>query len=216
MSNSKNVWDFFEVKYCLNQDSRPDRWVQAQGELSRVKMEGVERFASLPADQPFKSFCLSQYAMLKSFLATGKETLLALEDDALFRDLGHLPAALGALPKDWDILYLGANITAMVHGIDVNPPEPCSWTKHLWRIRRAWTTHCIAYTRKVAQRIVDAYPIHSFEMYDCWLSNNILELSNAFLVNPMVAYQRPGKSDLWGQETDYTGAFVHGDKIMTV
>jgi len=174
----------------------------------------VERFSSLPADQPFKSFCLSQYAMLKSFLATGKETLLALEDDVIFQDLGHLTIALKALPKDWDILYLGANITSMVNGIDIKPPEPCSWTKHLWRVRRAWTTHSVAYTRGMAQDIVDMYPIYAFEMYDCWLSNNILEASNAFLVNPMVAWQRKGKSDLWGQETDYTGAFIQGDKIM--
>lgn len=215
MGNSKSVWDFFKIKYCLNQDSRPDRWIQAQQELTRVGLE-VERFSSLPADQPFKSFCLSQYAMLKAFLGTGKETLLTLEDDVLFRDLGHLEQALKDLPTDWDILYLGANITEMVQGIDANPPEPCSWTKQLWRVRRAWTTHAVAYTRKVVQDIVDMYPIHSFEMYDCWLSNHILGPSNAYLVNPMVAHQRPGKSDLWDQETDYTGAFIHGDKIMSL
>lgn len=154
--------------------------------------------------------------MLKAFLTTGKETLLTLEDDVIFRDLGHLQQALKDLPADWDILYLGANITEMVHGIDVKPPEPCNWTKNLWRVKRAWTTHAVAYRRKVVQDIVDIYPVHTYEMYDCWLSNNILAPSNSYLINPMVAWQRKGKSDLWGQETDYTGAFIYGDKIMNV
>jgi len=212
MSNNKSVWDFFEVIYCLNQDSRPDRWEQAKEELSRAKMERVERFASLPADQPIKSFCLSQYAMLKSFLATGKQTLLALEDDVVFHDLGHLPTALKDLPKGWDILYLGANITGMVTGIKDFPPRQITPT--IYQVYRAWTTHAVAYTRECAARIVSLFNPEA--MYDAWLSEVILPACNAYIVNPMVAWQRPGKSDLWGTDTDYTGAFAEGNKIMSI
>lgn len=212
MKNNSSVWDFFPAKYCLNQDSRPDRWAQAQEELSRVKMAGVERFSSLPADQPAKSFCLSQYAMLKTFVASCKPVGLLLEDDVLFQSLEHLPAAISELPENWDILYLGANITDGVTGIKER--SPARYSDHLWRVRAAWTTHAVAYSREMASKIISSYPVHTYEMYDQWLNQNILPDHQCFLVNPMVAWQRPGKSDLWGQETDYLGAFIQGDKIM--
>jgi len=214
MSNSKSVWDFFKIKYCLNQDSRPDRWEQTKAELSRAKMEGVERFSSLPADQPFKSFCLSHYAMLKTFVASGQAVGLLLEDDVLFQSVDHLQEALNELPEDWGVLYLGANITEGVTGIKERPPV--RFSDHLWRVRSAWTTHAVAYSRAMAVKIISTYPVHQYAMYDQWLNEHILSNHQCFLVKPMVAWQRPGKSDLWGQETDYTGAFIHGDKIMSV
>lgn len=176
-------------------------------------MEGVERFSSIPADQPMKSFCLSQYAMLKTFVASGEPVGLLLEDDVLFQDLEHLPAALSELPGDWDILYPGANITDGVTGIKER--QPVRYSDHLWQVRAAWTTHAVAYTRAMAEKIISTYAVHRYEMYDQWLNQTILPDHRCFLVNPMVAWQRCGKSDLWGQETDYIGAFIHGDKIMS-
>jgi GR25 family glycosyltransferase involved in LPS biosynthesis len=151
--------------------------------------------------------------MLKSFLATDKPVLLAMEDDVIFKDLDGLQAALNELPDNWDILYLGANITSMVFGIEQNPQV--RYSAHLHRVKRAWTTHAVAYTRRMADIIVRHYPVTTFEMYDNWISGNLLEHYNAYLVNPMVAWQRPGKSDLWGTDTDYTGAFAEGNKIMS-
>lgn len=152
--------------------------------------------------------------MLKAFLASKTKTALLLEDDVIFRDLDHLTPALAELPADWDILYLGANITSMVFGIEQNPPVRHS--DHLYRVRRAWTTHAVAYSREMAEIIVRDYPVGSFEMYDNWLSGNILEHYDCYLVNPMVAWQRPGRSDLWGADTDYTGAFELGNKILNI
>jgi hypothetical protein len=206
--------EYFDKICCLNQDTRPDRWEQVQAEFKRFDIK-AERFASIPADQPNKSFCLSQYAMLKKFLQTDGQTLLALEDDVVFRNISFFDNAMKELPNNWHILYLGANITDGVFGIKENPPQKISGTDRFVRVSRAWTTHAIAYRRIIVEKIVRAYPVHTFEMYDNWLSENMLFRCNAYLVNPMVAYQRPGKSDLWGGiQTDYTGAFEWGNKFM--
>lgn len=208
------IWNLGDRKYCLNQQSRPDRWSQAQEEFKRVGLD-VEQFYSIPADQPNKSFCLSQYAMLKRFLETDGKSLLTFEDDVIFKDLSHFEAACAELPADWDIVYLGANITDMVFGIKENPPV--NYSERLYCIRRAWTTHAIAYSRRTAEYIVRHYPVSEFNMYDNWLSENVLRFCRCFLVNPMVAFQRPGKSDLWGGvDTDYTGAFEWGNKFMSL
>jgi len=150
--------------------------------------------------------------MLKQFLGTDGKTLLALEDDVIFADFTRLQDAVAELPEDWDVLYLGANITDMVSGMKENPPV--RYSKHLHRVRRAWMTHAVGYSRKAVESIVGAYPIETYEMYDNWLSEKFLPHNNCFLVNPMVAWQRPGKSDLWGCMTDYSGAFAEGNKIM--
>lgn len=197
--------------YVLNQDSRPDRWALAVEELDRVGLTDYKRFPCIPADQPIKSFCLSQYAMLKTFLTTGKQTLLILEDDVVFEELDKLTASLSDLPPDWDMLFLGANITGGVTNIVARPPVRVAAS--LYRIRAAWTTHAIAYTREAARKITCAYDGRS--MYDAWLSEEILPQVKAYLVNPMVAFQRPGKSDLWGIETDYRPAFIESNKIMS-
>lgn len=212
MSNNNDIWKPFELVYCLNQDSRPDRWSQAIEEFARVGLDKVQRFACIPADEPFKSFCLSQYAMLKTFVATGAPAGLLLEDDVVFQALDHLPKAFVELPEDWDILYLGANITDGVTGIQEKPP--IRFSDHLYQVRAAWTTHAVAYSRAMALKIISTYPVHTYEMYDQWLNQQVLGSHRCFLVNPMVAFQRPGKSDLWGQETDYTGAFEWGNKFM--
>jgi hypothetical protein len=204
---------YFDRIYCLNQDSRPDRWQQAQEEFARIGMQ-VERFASIPADQPYKSFCLSQYGMLRQFLSSSSDTLLALEDDVVFRNPEFLQLSIDALPANWDILYLGANITEGVFGIKENPPTKCDWTNKLYRVRRAWTSHAIAYRRPVIETIVREYPVTEYQMYDDWLSRNILDRHNCYVVNPMIAWQRPGISDLWGHMADYTGAFEWGNKMM--
>lgn len=201
------------MKLCLNQASRPERWSQAQTEFARVGLTDVERFLSINADQPNKSFCLSQYALLKQFLGSGKDALIAFEDDVIFRDLSHLQAALDELPADWDLLYLGANITDMVFGIKEFPPT--RFSTYLYRVRRAWTSHAIVYTRRIAEVIVKDYPVHTFEMFDNWLSQNILPKYNCFLINPMACWQRKGYSDLWSSETNYTGAFEWGNKFMS-
>lgn len=203
--------EFFDQIYCLNQESRPDRWAQAEAEFNRVGIP-VQRFLSLPADQPNKSFCLSQYAMLKKFLASGGKRLMTFEDDALFKNMDHLPACLNELPADWDVIYLGANLHHMVFGITENPPV--KYSEHLVRVKRAWTSHAIGYSRKMVEAIIEKYPVESFEMYDNWLSSNMLEHYNCFITNPMICWQRPGKSDLWNADTDYTGAFEWGDKFM--
>jgi GR25 family glycosyltransferase involved in LPS biosynthesis len=184
----------------------------AKEEFSRVGLNDVQQFFSIPAAQPNQSFCLSQYAMLKSFLGTDERTLLALEDDAVFQNWDHLPDAIAELPEDWDVLYLGANITDMVFGIKEFPP--LKYSRYLYRVRKAWTTHAVAYSRRIVETIVRSYPVHEFNMFDNWLNESILPHHKCFLVNPMICWQRPGKSDLWGTETDYTGAFQEGNKIM--
>ncbi len=188
------MWEFFDSIVYLNQEERKDRLLDCQSELSRVGIT-ADPFYSIKAEQPYLSFCLSQKAMLSSLLQKKGNKFLALEDDVKFQNLDHLAEALSELPQDWDMVYLGANVT---------DEKPERYSNHLRRIRSAWTTHAVAYTRKAIEEIVEKY--NSWEangMFDDWLSREFLPKHNCYIVAPMVAWQRPVFSDLWGNHVSY-------------
>jgi len=185
------MFEFFDQIYCLNVPHRTDRWKQASDEFIRVGIK-PEKFSAVPASGPHQSFNASQQAMLRKFFESGKGTCLILEDDVVFQNIGDLGNALSELPENWEILYLGANI---------REERPVKYSGHLFHLKNAWTTHAIAYTRAAAEKIIAEFPNEHY-MYDNWLGDNLRRF-NAFITAPMMAVQRPGRSDIWGHDVDY-------------
>lgn len=198
-------FDFFHRIYVLNQEERTDR---LQTFFNDLLIHGIdircEIFYAIPADVPMKSFCISQYGMLRQFLETDGKTLLALEDDCRFEDMGILWRAIDELPDNWDVLYLGCNLKG-------ESPEP--YSNHLSKVKTAWMSHAIGYSRKMVEFIVENYKPKEGQMYDDWLSHQ-LPSKNCFVINPMIAFQRPSFSDLWGCYTDYTSTIEEGNKLL--
>jgi len=200
-------WSFFERRVCLALD---EDWPLMRGELAGVGMDDVERFRPLDVDNnlilgPHQSFNASTRQMLLDFYAEEKETCLILEGDCVFKDLSHLDKALSELPIDWDLVYLGANIRE-------DAPERIS--EHLFRVRDCWTTHAIGYRRKVIPFLLENQPGFSEEMFDCWLSKQLPNL-NAYIVSPMVAWQRPHYSGIWKEDVDYNDIFAESQRRLT-
>lgn len=186
------IWDFFARRICLT--TNPDEWAMGEREFARVGLS-VEKYQSIPDINPRHSFSRSEKQILADFYDSGAETLLHLEDDCSFKDLDHLPQALRELPSDWDIVYLGCNI----HG------EVVRHSEYLFRVKGAWTTHAIGYNRKVVPFILENQPGFG-EMYDDFLRSQLPNL-NAYVVAPMIAWQRPHYSDLWDREVDHGDVF---------
>lgn len=207
------MFNFFDNIICLTQKERKDRQFDFEHECLKYGINGSYYYAEpsdLPDGAPFDSFCKSQIGMLKRF---NGQTLLTLEDDVEFKGISNLQKAIYQLPLDWDILYLGANII----GVDVNRlPVPEQYSEHLFRVKAAWTTHAVAYNGDIVEKILSKYKgWQESGMYDDWLSREILPNVKAFIIYPMVAVQRPVKSDLWGgRHVDYTGCFEQGNRLM--
>jgi hypothetical protein len=201
-------WLFFDKRVCLT--TLAEEWAIGAQEFARVGLE-VERFQSLPDIGPHQSFSKSEREILCQFWLEEKKTLLHVEDDCIFRDLGHLESALRELPEDWDILYLGANLVCWNNG----EPQPQRYSEHLFRVKAAWTTHAIAYNRKCVFEILAKQPMFSERMFDQYLSSRLPEF-NAYCVAPMVAYQRPRVSSIWrrGVVDDYTEIFQESEKRL--
>lgn len=200
------IWNFFNLHICLSNDEA--EWQIGQAEFNRVGLE-VEKFQAVKEIGPHQSFSHSERDILLNFLHSDAQTLLHLEDDCVFRDLGHLPKAIDELPDDWDVLYLGANLIQWG-----NSPDPERYSEHLFRVKSAWTTHAIAYNKKCVEFILGKQPGFNDRMYDNALSDLLPEL-NAFIVAPMVAYQRPRFSSIWDRDTDYNDVFMQSEERLT-
>jgi hypothetical protein len=188
----------------------------AQEEFARVGLDGYLKFQALPIDDkeilgPHQSFSGSVRQILRDFLASDSQTLLLLEEDAIFRDLSHLEQAISELPAEWDILYLGANLICWNNGEQW--PERVS--EHLFRVYAAWTTHCVAFNRKVVTYLLEHQPGLSAQMFDNYLGEQLPHL-NAYCIAPMAAYQRPRISSIWqkGEIDDYGPIFEASEERL--
>jgi hypothetical protein len=203
-----SAWSFFDRKICLSLTQ--EEWSKGKVEFDRVGLYGVERFHAVKEIGPHESFSHSERDILIDFYHSPAQRLLHLEDDCQFRDLDHLSAALAELPRTWDILYLGANLLLWNDG---NEPQPERVSEHLFRVKGAWTTHAVAYNKKCVYEILAKQPRFSDRMFDNYLSERLPEFE-AYIVAPMVAYQRPRYSSIWQREDDYTGIFEESDRRL--
>lgn len=199
-------WNFFSHVYILNQKERTDRWDQCEDEMERVGIFRYFQFYSAEIKPEFLSFCISQHQMLSKFVQENKEgTLLILEDDCIFPNLSTLDASLQSLPEDFDFVYLGCNLKGV---------RPAQYSEYLSIPRTAWMSHAIGYSYKYAQYIVENYDPLKGQMFDDWLGSQLSLSPKAFVTKPMVAFQRPGKSDLWNCMTDYTSTITQGNELL--
>jgi GR25 family glycosyltransferase involved in LPS biosynthesis len=195
---------FFDRICCINLDKRVDRWEKCLIEFERVGLQ-VERFSAFDGDNHHLAFNKSQHTAIKKMVEEGAERFLVLEDDVVFKGYSHVTDALNELPEDWDALWLGANI---------NGTELERYSDHLFKLRNSFTTHAVGYSRKMAEWIVENFNPDQFPIYDEFLRINVQEQFKCFLVAPMVAWQRPDHSDIWGHHADYTSCFIEGNKLL--
>lgn len=202
------AWSFFDKIVCLSLTE--SEWALGKAEFERVGLHQVERFQAVKEIGPHQSFSHSEREILLDFYHSDAQRLLHLEDDCIFRELGHLESAIAELPDTWDILYLGANLLMWNNGSE---PQPERVSEHLFRVKGAWTTHAIAYNKKCVFEILAKQKMFSEQMYDQGLSE-LLSGLQAYVVAPMVAYQRPRVSSIWNRFDDYTSIFEESDRRL--
>ena len=187
----------------MNLDKRTDRWDASVLEFNRVGVK-VERFSAVDEEETgnrYLSYNHTYHRILSK--ATGKT--LVLEDDVIFKSMAHLESALIELPEDWDVLYLGANL---------NGTRQERYSNNLFKIKNSLMTHAVAYSDKMRRHIVESFNPNEFPVYDEWLRVNAQESFKCFVVAPMVAWQRPGYSDLWQTHANYVSTLMDGDKLL--
>jgi GR25 family glycosyltransferase involved in LPS biosynthesis len=201
MDSTLRLNEFFDRIYCINLDSRPDRWEEC---LKQFESNGlaVERFIATPGDQidfPVNvkkneaGLILTHKKILEDAISNEYKSILILEDDVEFIEnfLERFEEAQKDVPPHWDALYFGGN-----HFFGA--PVPIS--DKIAIATKTVAMHCVGIKNTIYKKMLEK--INYNEPIDMLYANN-QSLINAFVFVPSIAWQRPSYSDLMGHFVDY-------------
>ena len=175
--------------YCINLESRPERWQQTQYEAGELWMSPI-RFDAIKHERGHTGCKLSHMTLLKQVKDEGK--FIIIEDDIKVLKNGYDIAweAFQQLPHNWDMFYFGATLTR-----DIGRYSP-----NLCRLKGGAATQCIAYNNQngVVDYILEN---HNRNRFSAFLRDDVQDRFNCFITYPMTVTQRAGYSDLLNKYT---------------
>ena len=198
--------DYFDRTFCINLDSRPDRWKDAQKEFTKhsfnvERVPGVEG-AKMNLDFPPEikegavGCALSQFFCIKYAKQLGLNSFLLLEDDIQFdENINELfNQYITEVPSDWDMLYLGGQ---HFHGMNLQKVS-----EHVYKCEYTLSAHSVAFSNKVFNRFIDNL-INITKPCDVHYAESHKEI-NAYVIIPHLTWQRNTYSDIEKANVDYT------------
>lgn len=210
---------YFDNIYCINLDSRPDRWRYVCKHFSKFGLKNkVERFSAidirnnpelkkqeklLQENFSLLAMCgcmLSHRSIIENAWAKGFKNVLVFEDDVriLQDNIVFLKESLNELDNlDWDVFYLGATYLWPLKTI----------SSYLVNVHNgAYATHAISYNNTVYERILDLLPSNPKEFLesgqfevnalDKWLQSNLFDHGKFYGTNPIMVVQALQESDI--------------------
>jgi len=211
----KNPFNYFDKIFCINLDSRPDRWELAQSEFKKLGiLDRVERVTAITTDElpydprPRKnrsgSDLLGHFACASSHNKCTKlamqynaKNYLVFEDDFYFKDYDddYLNTCINELPLDWRLFSFGYN--------DWSQNRIESYSTTLNKMYGFGLTHAYAINGNIFENLNNEFEkrvIRSETRRKRWWKRIDYFLGNAtnyqYGVKDMFAFQRPGFSDI--------------------
>lgn len=138
------------------------------------------------------------------------------EDDVLFTGKAEdVRIAVSQLPSDANSLHLGCNIIGM-DTTEWRMPE--YYNSNLSKLWNCWQSHATWYSKDCVDYILSHLRTDVLDnennIFDDWFRRNVLSDGNSYVARPMLAYQRPRKSEIWNVHADYTGAHLQGNQYL--
>lgn len=223
MLTNREYSRFFDKAFCINLDSRPDRWEECKLEFEKIGLEHyVERVPAFQMSPGIAGCSKSHHECVRLAKLRNYKRVLILEDDVTF--IG--PQLYDLLCKAHDqlehaglsyhMLYFSANLRGdQNHLIDSN----------LAKIVSAKAAHAYILDNSTYDFILDAYSDINWSLdwnwthtnpnrmnMDVWYKN-IQAYGHTYGVYPSLAEQRHSYSDLINEECYYNLSAVY-NKIL--
>jgi hypothetical protein len=166
-------------------ESRQDRWLRCLEILKENKVTEVTHFTTVKDEIQTHRYAAKDFIRLLR-LKRESEYLVFFEDDFELT-IGWeevLKKAWSELPKDFDMLYLGANLTE----------RPSRITDNLLRVRGAWCMHGVIMSRQFMDYFLRVYNPDSMHVIDEWCREQA-RVRKFYMAYPMICYQRESYSD---------------------
>ena len=170
--------------YCINLESRPDRWKRVQVEALKIRQIPI-RFDAIKCDIGHDG-CKASHMKLLSEVK--EEIFMVIEDDFKINcksAFTTLMMAFRDLPDHWDMLYLGATLTKKIY----------RYSDNLYVLQGGSAAHGIIYNNQ--NGVIDyILKSHNRNRIDSFLRDDVQENFNCYMTRPMIAIQSPGFSNL--------------------
>jgi len=199
------IWNFFDEIYCINLDSRKDRWEKVQKEFYNVGViDKVQRFSAIKEQDGRLGIIKSNLSIIKIAKEKKLKNVLIFEDDVHF-----LNDSVNILEKsilqigniDWWLLYLGANTHEKLQLITKSKPN-------LLILKKAFAAHSLCYNKKTFDFFIRKYEnlnkVEYEDILDVFLANYFQRKNLCLLLNPMITTQSASFSDIENKNVDYT------------
>ena len=176
----------------LNLDKRPDRLEQVTNELNKQGIAS-ERFSACVDEVGWKGYNKSIKAIFEKYADV--QNLFIFEDDCYFEsDFNR--ECLQELPSDYDGLWLGSNLQS---------DHKQKYSDSLSVLENGWNTHATLFSREFRGWCLENW--NGELVFDEWIRVNALPVRKCFVLNPMIALQRPSQSDITNGYADYSEAW---------
>lgn len=212
--------NFFDKIYCINLDSRADRWSLFLKELDRIQLTGCEKFKGFEMTSGQHGHAKSYCSLIDLCLAQPHNNYLLLEDDVLFMGepaevVDALSLAFSELPENYDALYLGGTLCNNY----VDTPI-VNYSTHLYKLYSAFATHAVVFSYKGLEKIRSSFSastdwwkellLGKADSYttDVYLAENFLPKNNCYITKKMLCSQRPNYSNILNKYVDYTSLML--------
>jgi hypothetical protein len=152
-------------------------------------------------DSPARGCLESHLRIIKQNKTNGSTNVLILEDDAKFNSLlNNLPE----VPKDWDMIYLGATIKQLTrHSEHWSKAVEC-WSTHAYIIRDTLFDKVIADLEKYPHEIDRYYVEHIQPNYNCYIPIELM------------TEQHSSFSDIENKTVDYSAMSINSKPYSMV
>lgn len=201
---------YFDKVCVINLDRRPDRYESFNKEMSRFKIENIERFSAIDGknfiseNKPTKLLA-GEIGVLQSHLEIIKKAkndslknILILEDDVYFTDeILKIEEYMSLIPKDWDFIYFGGN---HLYG---QPPQLIN--EKIIKLNYTVALHCVAINNTMFD-VIDVILPKMQKQVDAYYAD-LHKTFNAYCFYPSMAKQSAGFSDIQNRNVDYTNFF---------
>lgn len=198
--------DLFKNIYCINLDSRTDKWEQAQTEFKTHNIDGVKRFSAIkgnPDNLPTKLLpgevgcLLSHLQIIKEAKEKNLDNIVVFEDDIIFhKEFNSLfNEFIKQVPADWNMIYFAGNHQGPTQKIMPN----------IMRLSYTFTTHAYIMKNTMFDRVISEIPKLERQVDVYYALFHRFYPTYCFL--PHLIFQRPGISDIHNVYSDYS--FLH-------
>ena len=176
----------------INLSKRPDRLEQITSELKAQNIE-FERFEAIEDNPGWMGYNKSIKAIFEKYADV--HNLFLFEDDCYFEsDFNR--ECLQELCSDYDGLWLGSNLQA---------DHKQRYSENLSVLENGWNTHAVLFSKQFRDWCLENWDGQL--VFDEWVRLYALPFRKCFVLNPMIAFQRPSNSDITNGYADYSEAW---------